>query len=180
MPTFVALYRAVNVVGRNSVKMEHLRALHEELGHRQVRSYIQSGNVLFAAAGSPDAHAAGIIAAFAGRFGFSARLLILSEASLAAVVRGNPYKKHAGKNPRAVHAALCEDRPDAAALKALHTRLATTESFAIKGTVIYLHTPDGFGKSKFAGAIERAARVPMTFRNWRTIETLHKLIREPR
>lgn len=78
MDRFVALYRGINVGGRNSVKMEALRAMHERLGHRGVTSYIQSGNVVFAAKGTAEAVALKTAARFVEEFGFAAHVIIVS------------------------------------------------------------------------------------------------------
>ena len=77
MPTYIALYRGINVGGNNPVKMEALRAFHERLGHRGVRHYIQSGNVVFSATGSADALARILAVAFEKEFGFAARVLVV-------------------------------------------------------------------------------------------------------
>ena len=176
MSLFIALYRGINVVGKNSVKMESLRAMHERLGHRDVRSYIQSGNVVFSARGSAAGITRKVAAEFAKEFGFAAKVIVADAERWAAIVAGNPYAKFAARDPKTVHAGVCEGEPSAKDLKALLARTAGTESFAVGKGVVYLHAPDGFGTSKFAAGMERAAGVPMTVRNWRTVETLGKLI----
>jgi uncharacterized protein (DUF1697 family) len=180
MGVFIALYRGINVVGKNSVKMETLRAMHERMGHRQVKSYIQSGNVLFVAKGSTRTIAKQIAVEFAKQFGFAAKVLVVEAKQLAAIVAGNPYSSFAAERPNAVHVGVCQGAPDAAGLTALFSRARTSERFELAQGVVYLHAPDGFGKSKFAAGIERACGVPMTVRNWRTIQTLSKMAEELR
>jgi uncharacterized protein (DUF1697 family) len=172
MGIFLALYRGINVVGNNSVKMEALRAMHERLGHRQVQTYIQSGNVVFIAKGKAPAIAQQSSSAFSKQFGFSPKVLVLDASQLSAIVAGNPYPSVALERPTSVHVGICQGDPNARGLTALFTRVRTTESFQIAPCVVYLHAPDGFGQSKFASGMERAAGVPMTVRNWRTIQTL--------
>jgi uncharacterized protein (DUF1697 family) len=175
MPTFIALYRGINVGGKNSVKMESLRAMHERLGHKNVLSYIQSGNVIFSATGSANTHAKKIAAEFADEFGFAPRVLVVAAKDWAALIEANPYAKHAAKNPKSVHACICAGEPSESGLKALLTKTASTETFTTGKAIIYLHTPDGFGTSKFAAGMEKACGVPITARNWRTIEEIWKL-----
>jgi uncharacterized protein (DUF1697 family) len=176
MKVFIALYRGINVLGKNSVKMEALRAMHERIGHRDVRSYIQSGNVIFAAKGSAHAIARKTAAEFTREFGFSPKVLILEAGQVHAIVKCNPYTSFAAKRPNTVHCGICQGAPDAGALTAFFTKAgATTEAFESAQEVVYLHAPDGYGKSKFAAGMERVCGVPMTVRNWRTIESLLKI-----
>src|SRR3954465_5711345 len=99
MDRFVALYRGINVVGRNSVKMESLRAMHERLGHRDVSSYVQSGNVIFSAAGAAEKIGGKIAGEFTAEYGFRARVIVLPASRWRAIARGNPYAKQSAKEP---------------------------------------------------------------------------------
>lgn len=178
MPLFIALYRGINITGRNSVKMKPLCEFHERLGHRNVRNYIQSGNILFQARGTTASIARKLAAEFATTFKFPAKVLVISADQLAALIQSNPYTRFATENPRTVHAAICQSPPDAASLKALLIKAGGNESFTIQNNVLYLHAPAGYGTSKFAAAMEKAAGTPMTVRNWRTIEALASLANE--
>jgi uncharacterized protein (DUF1697 family) len=180
MPVYVALYRGINVSGKNIVKMEALRAMHERLGHRGVKNYIQSGNIVFAAKGSADAMSRKVAAEFAKDFGFAARLLVVDAERLVAIVNGNPYAKIAAEKPATVHAGICDGEPSMEGVKALFAKYGKSESYVIGDRIIYLHSPDGFGTSKFAAGMERASGVPMTVRNWRTIETLLQMANNAR
>lgn len=172
MDVYIALYRGINVVGKSCVKMASLRAMHERLGHRNVKSYIQSGNVLFSAKGSTDAIARKLAARFAEEFGFAAKVVVADAKRWGVIVKGNPYANVAAENPKTVHAGICQGEPDAKALQALLTRTAGSESFIVANGLVYLHAPDGYGTSKFAAGMEKACGVPMTVRNWRTMEAL--------
>jgi uncharacterized protein (DUF1697 family) len=178
MNRFIALYRGINVGGRNPVKMELLRAMHDRLGHEAVANYIQSGNIVFSANGLPTTITQKIAAQFAQDFGFAAKVIVVPAASWLAIVRDNPYANISAKHPTAVHAAICQGKPNAKALKALQEKINGTETFVIKGELIYLHAPNGFGTSKFAAGMEKAAGVPVTVRNWRTMETLWKMLND--
>ena len=93
MPRFVALYRGINVGGKNLVRMEALRALHERIGHRNVATYVQSGNVVFDATGTPAGIAKKLGAEFARELGFEPRIMVVPGARWAQMVRDNPYAK---------------------------------------------------------------------------------------
>jgi uncharacterized protein (DUF1697 family) len=175
MGVFIALYRGINVVGKNCVKMESLRAMHERLGHKGVKSYIQSGNIVLSANGLAETIAQKMASEFVKEFGFAAKMVVVDAKQWTTIVEGNPYAKFAAENPTTVHAGICLGEPSANGLKALLTKTGGSETFAIGKGMIYLHAPDGFGTSKFAAGMEKACGVPMTVRNWRTVETLWKM-----
>lgn len=172
MAVFIALYRGINVGGRHLVKMVSLRDMHERLGHRDVASYIQSGNIIFSAQGSAESIARKTAVAFVKEFGFTPHVVVVDADRWKAMVEENPYAKFAAKNPKSVHAGICVGEPSAQGLKALLAKTGGTEVFAIGHGIVYLHAPDGFGTSKFAAGMEKACGVPMTVRNWRTMEAL--------
>jgi uncharacterized protein (DUF1697 family) len=175
MPAFIALYRGVNVGGRHAVKMDELRALHERLGHTSVRNYVQSGNIVFTAKGTAKSITRRLATAFEAEFNFASRVIVVEAAHWHALVAANPFAKPAAADPKSVHLAICEGAPDRAALAALLAKTGGRETFKIERHAIYLHAPDGFGTSKFAAGMERAAGVPMTVRNWRTVEAIDQL-----
>jgi len=175
---FIALYRGINVGGKNPVKMAALRAMHESLGHWAVKSYVQSGNVVFRAEGTAKKIAAEIAAAFAEHFGFEAKVMVREAADWQKLISANPYTREAAADPTKVHAAICEGTPDAVRLAALLEKTGGPERFEARPGVLYLHAPEGIGRSKFAAGMERGCGVPATARNWRTIEALAELAGE--
>jgi uncharacterized protein (DUF1697 family) len=175
MPVFVALYRGINVGGRHAVKMEALRAMHERLGHGHVRTYIQSGNVVFSAKGAAAGLARVAEAEFEKDFGFPARIAVVTAKRWKEFVDDNPFARFAADDPKLVHAGICDGRPNATGLKDLLSRTGGREALEVGNGIVYLHAPDGFGKSKFAAGMERAGGVSMTVRNWRTVEALQEM-----
>ena len=178
MDGFIALYRGINVGGNNPVKMESLRAMHEAIGHSEVTSYVQSGNIVFSAKGNAEAISKKLVAAFTQEFGFAPQIIVVPASRWAALIRDNPYAAFSAAQPKTVHAAICVGKPNANALRALQAKFGGTEAFEIKDHAIYLHAPDGFGTSKFAAGMERAAGVAMTARNWRTVEALSGMLEQ--
>lgn len=148
---FIALYRGINVGGRNLVKMESLRAMHERLGHRGVASYIQSGNIVFTATGSAETIARKSAVEFVKEFGFPAQVVVVTAASWGAIVRDNPFAKVAAKLPKTVHVGVCNGEPSAVGLKALLAKTGGSERFVTRNTVVYLHVPDGVWDVKIRG-----------------------------
>lgn len=175
---FVALYRGINVGGNNPVKMEALRAMHSALGHTNVKSYVQSGNVVFHAAATDASVENDIVDAFAETFGFSTRVMVRSGEEWESVVAGNPYIRQAAADPKKVHVAICNGSPDKNALTALLEKTGGPEAFTIMGRTLYFHAPEGVGRSKFAAGLERACGVAATARNWRTVVELGRLANE--
>jgi uncharacterized protein (DUF1697 family) len=175
---FVALYRGINVGGNNPVKMEALRCMHAALGHTNAKSYVQSGNVVFRAAGTAESLEGEIAAAFKKEFGFPAKVMVRRADEWASIVAKNPYPDEAAADPKKVHVAVCEGSPDKKAVAMLLEKTGGPEAFTIVGSTLYFHAPDGVGRSRFAAGLERACGVAATARNWRTVAELRRLANE--
>jgi uncharacterized protein (DUF1697 family) len=181
MATHVALLRGINVGGKNRVAMADLREVVADLGHADVSTYIQSGNVLF----SPDpgdadtsALATALATAITARLGVSAPVVVLSRDELAAAIEADPFP--AEPDPKRVHAVLLSGAPAAEATGKIEAALERStakgarDELAIVGRTLYLHTPDGFGNSELAAAVLRIVTSPRagvtgTARNWATM-----------
>lgn len=159
--------------------MKALAAALESAGFQSVRTYIQSGNVLFR---SPSADARAIAGRIArlieSAFDCKPAVLVIDRAELAAAVRANPFPS-ASDDHRSLHLYFLTDRAKSPDLEALRRVDAGREAFALKGGVFYLWTPDGFAASVLRSRIERCLGVPATARNWRTANELLKLLSEP-
>jgi uncharacterized protein (DUF1697 family) len=185
--THIALLRGINLGGKNKVAMSELRALVAGLGHGDVSTYIQSGNVLFRAVpADADAAALGqaMTAAIAADLGVRAPVVVLSREELARVVADNPFPGE--PDPRRVHAVLLSEPPGAeltAKLDAARAKAAergAADEVRVIGRTLYLRTPDGFGRSDLAATIMRivsspAAGLTGTARNWATTVKLLEL-----
>src|SRR5262245_26440293 len=172
MATYIALVRGINV-GRNVLKMERLRALWAALGFTEVRTYIQSGNVVFEAADAPSKQAARIESSLEGETRLPVSVILRTPADLKRLVAKNPFLKQKGVDPSKLHVSFLADKPTKEGLKRLAAIDAGADQYQVAGQEIYLHCPNGYGKSKLANsALERALGVRATTRNWRTVETL--------
>jgi uncharacterized protein (DUF1697 family) len=165
MASHVALLRGINVGGRNKVPMAELREVVTALGHTGVTTYIQSGNVLFTTADTDNAKlAAALETAIEDRFGLWSSVVVLSRDELAEVLAANPYSDE--PNPRLVHVVFrnaepppeVRDRIEAAAKAAAAKGSRDTAHSA--GRALYLHTPDGFGRSELAQNLMRIMTPP--------------------
>ena len=152
MPTHVALLRGINVGGNNKIAMADLRDVVASLGHTDVSTYIQSGNVLFTARETDtDALAADLERAIEQAFGLRPRVIVLSRAELAQVISDNPYT--AEPNPKYVHAMFFpavpgqQMRESVAAAEQQAAEKGGSDEATVVGRTLFLHTPDGYGRS---------------------------------
>lgn len=173
--TYVALFRGINVGRAKRVKMEVLRSVCSDLGFGDVRTLLNSGNVVFSAAGvSADEAATRIEEALPRRVGFTARTIVLTAVELASAVDGNPLLDIAD-NPSRLLVAVLQDETDGALLVPLLDRDWAPEALAVGGRFAYLWCPGGSLAGELAEAVGRALGDRVTTRNWATITKLHAL-----
>jgi uncharacterized protein (DUF1697 family) len=179
MSAWAVFLRGVNVGGAGMLPMKDLVALLEGLGCKNVRTYIQSGNAVFAGTkGDATRVAKQLGSAIRKKRGFEPRLLVLSLAELEAVAAANPYPQAAESDPRFLHVFFLTEKPSAPDIETLNEVKASHEQFALKGKHFYLHTPKGFGTSKLAARAMKCLGVDGTARNWRTITTMLDMARQ--
>jgi uncharacterized protein (DUF1697 family) len=156
--------------------MKALASALETAGFQSVRTYIQSGNIVFGStAGDPGALASKIERLLARDFACAPTVLVISKAELAAAIRGNPFPG-ASRNHKSLHLYFLASRPESPDIESLARLDAGREAFELKGRVFYLWTPDGFADSVLRSRVERCLGVPATARNWRTVNELLKLL----
>lgn len=173
MTRCVALLRGINVGGRNKLPMADLRALMAELGLTDVKTLLQSGNVLFDTDRAPDELVdlgAELSAAIETAHGFTPHVLLLTGESFAEAMKTSPYADI--DDPATVHLFFCDGDPVAHANEALEALRAETERFVLTDRVVHLHAPDGVARSKFLAKAEQALGVPTTARNRRTAQRI--------
>jgi uncharacterized protein (DUF1697 family) len=172
----VALLRGINLGARNKVAMPALRSVLESLGHEDVVTYIQSGNVVFTApSGSGSPLAAGLEAAIEKEFGFPVAVVVRTSEELQKVADSNPFLA-AGADPSALHVVFLGSPPARAAVRKLDPGRSPPDEFEAIGAEVYLHCPDGFGRSKLGvDYFERVLGGPATIRNWKTVTKLVEL-----
>ena len=144
MPSYVAMLRGINVSGSKMIKMEALRASFEALGFTNVRSYVQSGNVVFTAKDRTAAPLGAKIAARIKRdYGYDVPTLVLGAEALARVVDENPFLGKKGVDPTKLHVTFLAEAPAAAGLERMQAVSSGRDQFQCLGTSIYLVCPDG-------------------------------------
>ena len=179
MPVYAALLRGINIGPHKRVKMDDLRKSFEALGFEQVKTYIQSGNVVFKAGkGAAAALQKKVEATIAQDFGFSVSVIVRTSAEWSEAIDSNPFLKQRGIDVEKLHVTFLADVPATSALKKLADfTLAPDQSNCI-GRQVYLYLPNGFSKSSlWKVPWEKALAVGTTTRNWRTVNAIHQMCR---
>lgn len=175
LQTYVALLRGVNLGSRNKISMADLRRLVEELDCEDVATYVQSGNVVFRSGAAAAGLAGRIENAISHETALDVRVVVRSKAQLAKIVAANPFAKPS-RDPKTLHVSFLSAKPTAASVKSLEPERFPREELHVAGTEVYLHYPDGYGRSKLTNAyLEKKLGVAATNRNWRTVTKLAEL-----
>jgi uncharacterized protein (DUF1697 family) len=168
MVTFVALLRAVNVGGTGTLAMADLKTICESLGFADVRTYIQSGNVVFRSAWREARVKAALAAALLARMNKPVDVLVRSATEMGAVMERNPFPSAAGNK---VYVFFLDKPPNKGAFAAI--KIPGREEVQLAGREVYVHYPDGMGRSK----LKLAGLGVATARNINTIAKLVAMTR---
>ncbi|MET8183534.1 DUF1697 domain-containing protein [Streptomyces sp. NPDC005336] len=174
MASQIALLRGINVGGNKRFPMARQRELMADLGFTDVTVHLQSGNIVFADPGTPPEETARTLEErFAADLGFSVPVLVRTRDELAATIEANPYPE-ATAEPKTLHVVFLSDAPaDTAPLDALDLASYAPDEFRLIGGALYLHCPDGIGRSKLAAKVTGLRLgVLATARNWNTVTKL--------
>lgn len=169
METYVVLFRGVNVGGKNILPMKELISALEENGYQNVKTYIQSGNVVLKGKQLSSCDIAKIVS---DKYGFNPEVLILKKSEFLSSIRHNPFHPKEGKY---AHFYFCSKNPKVNSEK-LGKYLSETEEYKLIDRVFYLHAPNGIGRSRLVANIELCLGVPVTGRNLNTIKKLEEMV----
>lgn len=176
---FIALLRGINVGGHNKLPMAELGALCAELGWVDTRTYIQSGNIVFAAPGTAAGLEALLEQAIKDRFGLTVPAVVRTASAWPAYIDQNPFPDASQETPNLVMLALSKNPPAADAESSLRERASENERVARAGDALWIHYGAGSGRSKLTpGLLDRIAGSPVTTRNWRTVRKLSEMVSE--
>jgi len=175
--THLALLRGINVGGKNILPMKDLADLFADAGCSQVKTYIQSGNVLLTATEEVAAELPAVIQnKIAEQFGLRVPVITRSRADMERVVAGNPMLKDGPLEE--LHAIFLADQPTEAQIKSLDPNRSPPDAYIVSGREIYLRFPNGTARSKFTNAyFDSKLKTVSTVRNWRTVTTLVEMMR---
>ena len=175
MTTYVALLRGINLGSRNKIAMSDLRELFERLGHGDVRTYIQSGNVVFTSNDKPVGIATELKKRIESDLGVAAAVLLRTKEDLDKVAAANPFV-----SPKAdvanLHVTFLADVPGNKRAAQLTVPAGEPDELSLAGREVYLQCPNGYGRTKLNNAyIEKRLGVAATTRNWKTVTKLREM-----
>jgi uncharacterized protein (DUF1697 family) len=173
MQVYVALIRGINVGGHKKLRMADVKASCEALGWRDVRTHLQSGNVVFRSAKTDRARLAKELE---GVLGVEATVILRTAAELDEIIAANPMPDEAQGGPSHFVVVFLSATPAAAAMQALRDASKGPEQMQLLGTELYVEYGAGMGTSKLTNAlIERKLGVSGTARNWNTVTKLAEI-----
>ena len=172
----VALLRGINVGGKNRMPMKELAALFVDAGCDDVRTYIQSGNVVFRTGPPAGEEISAIISAsILSRFGYRVPVITRTAREFQGIVRANPFVE-AGAEADKLHVMFLAELPDGAQVEALDPDRSPGDEFAVLGCEVYLHCPNGVARTKLTNSyFDSRLSTTSTTRNWRTVQRLLEL-----
>jgi len=176
---YVALLRGINVGGKNKAAMADLARMFEDAGCSDVRTYIQSGNVVFRTTAARAEKLPGLISSsLAQASNLRVPVVLRSAEELAAVIANNPFVK-AGEAENLLHVVFLAGHPEAQRVAALDPDRSPPDRFFVRGRDIYLCLPNGVADSKLTnGWFDSRLATVSTGRNWRTVLKLHEMTQE--
>ena len=176
--TYAALLRGINVGGNKKLPMAELRTLLEGLGHGDVRTYLQSGQAVFASGhGDEESLAAELAQTIEKRFGFTVDVIVRDHAYLAAIAANCPFPA-AELEGKQLHVTYCSAPVAEDRFADVDRAAFLPEEFRLGDRALYLYAPDGLGRSKLAVELSRPRRTKgliATSRNWNTVLKLVEL-----
>ena len=177
MPIYVALLRGINIGPHKRIKMEKLRASCEGLGFEKVRTFIQSGNVVFKAAKlTGDCISKKLAGCILTDFGFSVEVIARSKDEMVAIIDANPFVGQSGIDVKKLHVVFLSEVPAAVAVEKLVSLTTAPDKVHPAGKEIYFYFPNGVsGSSLWKHPLDRVMSVPVTMRNWNTVNALYQM-----
>lgn len=182
METYIAVLRGINVSGHNIIKMDALRKLFEDSGYGYVRTYIQSGNVIFAnVKTAAEKLEKNISEKILNTFGYDVPVIVRDLNEIKKLIKDNPFTKNAGQDLKNLYAILLSNEPAKESTGKIPEVPNDSTIYLIKGKTVYLYCPGGYGNTKLTNAFfEKHLRVMATARNWKTICELAKIAEDIR
>jgi uncharacterized protein (DUF1697 family) len=170
MPVLIALIRGINVGGHKKLKMADVKVLCESMGLRDVRTHLQSGNVVFRTTRTDRARLAKDLE---DALGVDAKIMLRTAEELRSAIAANPMPEEALRGPSHFIVMFLSGKPSAAAMQSLRDAYSGPETMQLHGAELYIEYGAGMGTSKLTNAlIERKLGVSGTARNWNTVTRL--------
>lgn len=180
MPVYVTLLRGINVGPHKRIKMEKLRASFEALGFEQVKTYIQSGNVVFKTRkASTSSLSRQIEGRILGDFGFPVSVVTRTADELKLAIKSNSFLKEKAVDPEKLHVMFLSDAPSTTAIENLSDKIVPPDRLNCLGKEIFFYLPNGVsGSVLMKQPVDRILQVVPTTRNWRTVNQLAQMCKD--
>jgi uncharacterized protein (DUF1697 family) len=180
MSIFISLLRGINVGGQKRLSMDTLRGIYEELGFTHVRSYVQSGNVIFASEDKTRSVLVSLIeAGIEQTCGYHVEVYIRQADEIRHILTGNPFLTGRNEDPSRLHVTFYYQAPSETVLGKITVPVGIIDEFALAEMAVYLFCPNGYGKTKLSNSFfERKLGMPVTTRNWNTVNAMYKMAME--
>jgi uncharacterized protein (DUF1697 family) len=180
MSIYISMLRGINVGTQKRISMESLRGIYIDLGLEHVRTYVQSGNVIFE---SRDEQRLGLVSRIEAQIqqtcGYATEVFIRQAEELQRILASNPFLIQRNEDPSKLHVTFFYRSPSITQLNQLTTPGDTTDEFASAEMAVYLFCPNGYGKTKLSNSFfQRKLGTPVTTRNWNTVIALYKMALE--
>lgn len=178
MQTFIAILRGINVSGQKKILMADLKELYENLKFREVKTYIQSGNVVFKSDSklSDIQLAKKIEKEISAKYNFEVPVIIRTKEELKNIIDQNPFIKEKDIDLKKLHITFLSESPVEEKVESIKSTDFLPDKFSIDGKEIYLHIPESYGETKLSNKFfENKLKVSATTRNWNTVNKLFEL-----
>lgn len=180
MSKYISMLRGINVGGQKLIKMDALRELYKSLGFIHVKSYIQSGNLIFSA---PNLEARSIEHKIAQHitenYGFEVEIFVMTAQELINMVANNPFVNDPSKDPAYFHITFLSQHSAEINMEKVIHKKAEGEDAIFTEKAVYLYCPHGYGRTKLNNFfIEKLLNVSATTRNWKTVQKLLEIAQE--
>jgi uncharacterized protein (DUF1697 family) len=174
METYIALLRGINVSGKNLVKMTELSAVFSDIGINNIKTYKQSGNILFVHSSlDTDLLQTKIETSIKNHFQLTVPTIIRNKKEWTKIIEKNPFTDPIKYNENNIHITFLNQIPDAKHLEKITQKNVGVDEFRIMDREIYIHCPNGYGKTKLTNTFfEQQLKTVCTTRNWNTIQAL--------
>lgn len=170
--TYITLLRGINVSGHKTILMDDLKGLFEKMDFEDVKTYIQSGNIIF---GTGEDFTDGelqqrIQQAITGKYNFFVPVFIRSREEMVNILENNPFLKEKDINPDFLHATFLSESPRQSDREAISKYDFSPDRFYLIRNEAYLYCPQGYGNTKISNLFfENRLKVNATTRNWKTV-----------
>ena len=177
MNVYISMLKGINVGGQKQLRMESLRESYEGLGFSRVRSYVQSGNIIFE---SPENNPSNLVKRLEDQieqvYGYHIAVFIRQPNEIQRILAGNPFINAGNADLSKLHVTFLYHFPSEPWWSEMASPRDSTDEFARSEMAIYLYCPNGYAKTRLSNSFfERRLGMPVTTRNWNTVNALYKI-----